>query len=208
MCAVRSGEVVKPFPFVEFGLEIDVPFVTEQLVEFLLIGAVGPLDFAVELWRSTFDIRVPDPEVFNMPMELGLELVAVVSPNFSNAEWKFLNDVVNKVDRVCLRVFAVDLKCPDTCRIVDCCVLEPPHLLAAFPFEGQELDVYLDVVTWNLLLISLGVQLAHSRASGQSIEAVAPEDAVDPCIRDFDAVITRQIPNDPDGSQVILAAQI
>jgi len=27
---VRSGEVVKPFPFVEFGLEIDVTFVAEK----------------------------------------------------------------------------------------------------------------------------------------------------------------------------------
>lgn len=63
-------------------------------------------------------------------------------------------------------------------------------------------------MTWNLLLISLGVKLSHACASGQSVEAVAPENAVDPSIRDLDVVIARQVPNDPNGPQVILAAQI
>ena len=40
MGTVRSGEVVKPFPFVEFGFEIDVTFVAEKLIKFLLIGSV------------------------------------------------------------------------------------------------------------------------------------------------------------------------
>lgn len=40
MCAVWPGEVVKSFPFAQFGLEIDVAFVFEQLMEFLLISAV------------------------------------------------------------------------------------------------------------------------------------------------------------------------
>jgi hypothetical protein len=37
---MRSNEVVEAFPFIEFGLEIYVPFVAEKLVEFLLIGPV------------------------------------------------------------------------------------------------------------------------------------------------------------------------
>jgi hypothetical protein len=45
---VRSGEVVKPFPFIEFSLEIDVTFVAEKLIELLLIRSVGSFDFAVE----------------------------------------------------------------------------------------------------------------------------------------------------------------
>jgi hypothetical protein len=44
---LQSGKVVEPFPFIEFGLPIDVAFVTEQLVEFLLIRMVGPLELAV-----------------------------------------------------------------------------------------------------------------------------------------------------------------
>lgn len=208
MRAVWPCEVVKPLPFVEFSFEIDVPFVTEKLIEFLLIRSVRALHFPVELWCTAFDVGMPDTFVLDMPMEFGLELVAIVSSNFANAERELFNDMINEVDRVCLRVFVVDLKCPDTCRIVDCCVLEPADLLAVFPLKGQELDVYLDVVTWNLLLISLCVKLSQACASGQSIEAVAPENAVDPSIRDLDVVIARQVPDDPDRPQVILAAQI
>ena len=122
-----------------------------------------------------------------------------VITGLTNMDWR-------EMDRVYLRVFVVDLKCPDTGRIIDCGVLEAAHLLAAFPFKGQELDVYLDVVSWNLLLIALGVQFPHARASGQSIEAVASENAIYASIGNFDPMIARQIPNDPDGPQVILAA--
>ena len=47
MRALQSGKVVEPFPFVEFDFPIDVAFVTEQLVEFLLIIMVGLLELAV-----------------------------------------------------------------------------------------------------------------------------------------------------------------
>lgn len=174
MGTVWPCEVVKPLPFAELGFEIDVAFVTEQLVKFLLIGTVRPLDFAVELWRASLDVGVSNALVLYMPMEFCLEFMAIVSSNFANTERKLLNDVVNEVDRVCLRVFVVDLKCPDTCCIVDCCVLEPADHLAAFPLKGQELDVYLDVMARNLFLISLSVKLSHACASGQSIEPVAP----------------------------------
>ena len=40
MCAVRSVEVIKALPFVQFGLEIYVTFIAEKLVELLTIGAV------------------------------------------------------------------------------------------------------------------------------------------------------------------------
>lgn len=110
MRAVRSGEVVKAFPFVEFGLEIDVTFVTEKLIELLLIRTVGSFDFAVELRCASFDVGMPDAEIFDMPMEFGLELMTVVSSNLANAEWELFDDVDNEVDGVCLRVFLVYLE--------------------------------------------------------------------------------------------------
>ena len=90
MRAVRSGEVVEPLPFVEFGFEIDVAFVTEQLIELLLIGTVGSLDFAVQLRRSTLYVGMPDPEIFNMPMEFRLELMAIICTHFANSERELL----------------------------------------------------------------------------------------------------------------------
>ena len=198
MRAVRSCEVVEPLPFVQFGFEIDVTLVAQELIKFLLIGPMRTLHFPVDLWSTAFDVGMPDTFVLYMPMEFGLELVAIVSSNFANAERTLLNDMINEVDRVCLCVFVIDLQSPDTCCIVDCWVWESAHPFAAFSFKVQELDVYLDVMSWNLLLITLGVKFPHARASGQSIEAIAPENAVHPSIRDLDVVITRQVPDDPD----------
>jgi len=45
--ALQSGKVVEPFPFGEFDFPIDGAFATEQLVEFLLIRIVGPLELAL-----------------------------------------------------------------------------------------------------------------------------------------------------------------
>ena len=67
-----SSKVVEAFPFVEFGFKIDVAFVTEELIELLLIETVGSFDFAIELRGTSFDLGVLDPEIFNMPMEVGL----------------------------------------------------------------------------------------------------------------------------------------
>lgn len=39
-----------------------------------------------------FDVGVPDAEVFDMPMEFGLELMAVVRSNVTNTEWEILDD--------------------------------------------------------------------------------------------------------------------
>ena len=40
MRAVRSGEVVEALPFGKFLFKVDVAFVAEQLIEFLLVGSV------------------------------------------------------------------------------------------------------------------------------------------------------------------------
>ena len=40
MGTVRSDEAVLPFPFVEFGHEIDATIVAEKFVRCLLIGSV------------------------------------------------------------------------------------------------------------------------------------------------------------------------
>ena len=94
MRAVRSSEVVEALPFVEFSLQIDVTFVAEKLIELLLIGTVRSFDFTIELRSAPFDVGVPDPEIFDMSMELGLELMTVVSSNLANAEWELFDDVI------------------------------------------------------------------------------------------------------------------
>ena len=139
MRAVWSGEVVEPFPFVEFCLQIDVTFVTEELIKLLLIGLVGSFDFAAQLRCAALYVGVPDPEVVNMPMELGLEFVTIIGTDFTNAEWELFDDVVNEVNRICLGMLLVDLEGANFGCIVDCRVLEATDLFAAFPYERQNL---------------------------------------------------------------------
>ena len=120
---MRSSEVVEALPFVQFRLQIDIAFIAEELIKFLLVGSVGSLNFAIELWRAPLDVGMSNALVLYMPLEFGLELVAIVSSNFANAERKLLNDMINEVDRVCLCVFVIDLQSPDARCVVDCCVL-------------------------------------------------------------------------------------
>ena len=103
-------EVIEAFPFIEFGFQIDVSFVAEQLVEFLLIGSVRAFNLAVQLRRAALDIGMADAVVLDMPVELRLELMAIVCPDLTNAKWKAFDDVVNEVDGAGLGVFVVDLE--------------------------------------------------------------------------------------------------
>ncbi len=51
-----------------------------------------------------FDVDVINPEVFDMPMKFGLELVAVVCANHAHAKWELGQDVIDEFDRVLLVV--------------------------------------------------------------------------------------------------------
>ena len=64
------------------------------------------------------------------------------------------------------------------------------------------------MIARNLFLIAFGVQFTHPRTSGQAVETIAFEDAIDTSIRNSDAVTTRQVPDNPNWSKVILVQQI
>ena len=117
-----------------------------------------------------------------MPMELGLELVPIVCPHLANAERKLFDDVVDEKDGVCLCMPLINFEGANSGCIIDSGVLETANLLAAFSFEGQKLNVNLNVMSWNLFLIALSEQFTHPRASGKPVEAVTFENAVNPSI--------------------------
>ena len=141
-------------------------------------------------------------------MELCLELMAAICAHFPNAEWEFFNYVIDKVDGVCLGVFFVNLKRPNSRSIIDCGILETPYLLTAFSFERQKLNINLNMVVWNLFLIAFGVKLAHPCPPGKSVEAVAFENPVDPGVRDFDIVIAGQARGLSDSQLTVALTQI
>ena len=131
-----------------------------------------------------------------------------VLPAFAQAvDWLGGLDGLIHAAAICPTTPAEDIR-HEQLMDVDRCILEATDLFAAFRSEGQKLNVHLNVMSWHLLLIALGVQLAHSCASGRPVKAVALEDTVDAGVGDFDAVIARQIPNNPDWPEVILATQI
>ena len=146
--------------------------------------------------------------IFDVPMELGFELVPIVGAHFPDSEWKLGDNVVDEGDRVGLGMSVIDFERSDAGRIVNGGVLVALDRLSVFALEGQELDVDLDLVTGNFLLIPLGLDFADARAERKLVQAMPPEDALDPGIRAFDAVIAGEVPDDPDGPQMISLPQM
>ena len=71
-------EVIKALPMPKLIMKIDIVFIWKQLVEFTFIGAVGSFHLAIKAWSSGFDVNMADAQVFNMPMEFRLKLMAVI----------------------------------------------------------------------------------------------------------------------------------
>lgn len=72
-------------------------------------------------------------------MELGLKLVTVVSPDFSNADRKVLDDVVNAIDGVGLHVFIKDLERANSDRVISRNILKSTHFFSNFSFKQRNL---------------------------------------------------------------------
>ena len=63
-------------------------------------------------------------------------------------------------------------------------------------------------MTRNPFAVAFRVDLAHSRAAWKPICAIALEDPIDPGIRDRDAVVAFETPNDADRPEMILAPKM
>ena len=98
--AVRPREIVEALPFSELSMKVYVTGVRQQLVELLLVGPVRPLDLAIELRGAWLDVGMTDALVLDVPMELGLELMAIVGPHLADPEGEPGNDVVEEGDRI------------------------------------------------------------------------------------------------------------
>ena len=205
---MRALVVVEVLPFDQLLIEIDVTRVRQQLIERLLVGPMRPLHLAVERWRSGRDVDVPDAVVGPVPMKLGLELMATVSPYRMQPKRKLRDHVVEAVHGVLLGMARVALQRSDARSVINGRVLIPPRRLPVFPDELQERDVNLPVMPGDLCGVPVRVHGSSPDATGSSIQAVAPEDAGDPGFRNRDAVIALEIPDDADRAEVIRAAEM
>ena len=63
-------------------------------------------------------------------------------------------------------------------------------------------------MTGHLLLVSLGVHFSHASATWKAAQTMAAQEASNGCVQYFNVLITLKIPNDPHGTEVVLATQI
>ena len=73
---------------------------------------------------------MPDTQVFDMPVELRLELVTTIGSDLLDTKRKLGNDVINKGNRVLLCMTSVNLQRAYASCIVDRGVLIPLDFLA------------------------------------------------------------------------------
>ena len=177
MCAVWSVDVIKALPFVQFGLEIYVAFIAEKLVELMAVRAVRTLHLAVELGRATFDVGMADTKILDMPVDLRLELMAVIGAYFTDVKRDLFNDMIHEVDCIGLGVPFVHLQRPHPCCVVDRRILKAADLLALFAFESQKLNIHLGMMAGHLLLVSLAMDLTHASATRKAVHPMAAQDA-------------------------------
>lgn len=77
----------------------------------------------VEMWTGWFDVSMDDPEIFSVPVELGLKLVSVVGVYIFDPKPELFEHVVEKIDGVSLGMCAVHRERPNAGRIINCGVL-------------------------------------------------------------------------------------
>jgi len=80
---------------------------------------------------------VSDTLVFNVPVELRLELMAPVRADRVNPEGELLDKVINEVTGISLVMTGVDLESAYPRRIIDCSVLIPFDCLFVFPETSE-----------------------------------------------------------------------
>jgi hypothetical protein len=150
-----------------------------------------------------------DALVFDVPVELGLEFVPIVCSHFPDAEREALDDLVDEQDGIGgLGVPVVDLESHDAGGIVDGGVLIALDRLPVFSSEDQKLDVDLDLMAWNLLLVTSGVNLAKPCSPRQPVQAIALEDTGYAGSGDLDVMVAGQIPDDVHRPQMVCLPQV
>jgi hypothetical protein len=91
--------VVVILPFAQFLVEqMDVvadAVVVQELVELLVVDAMRPLHLAIETRGARANVDVPNIEALEVPVELGLELGAVIGLHDMHAKRQPADDLVD-----------------------------------------------------------------------------------------------------------------
>src|SRR5262245_49036784 len=106
--------IVIVLPFAQLVIEqvnvVGDAALIEELVELLVVDTMRSFDFPVEMWGPRPDVDVPDIAIFEMPVEVRLELGAVVRLHDVDAERQAPHDLIDEGHRGPLSARIVDLQ--------------------------------------------------------------------------------------------------
>jgi len=122
---------------------------------------------------------MPHPFVLDMPMKLGLKLMASVCPNRMDAEGEFFNHIINKLNGILLIVTRVDLQCPDSGGIINSRVLKAANPDSLKVPKRDKFDIHLDMMAGDFLGITASGNSPARRTLRQAAHPVSnkgPED--------------------------------
>ena len=117
------------------------PVAIEELVELLVVDAMGAFDLAVQMWGPRPDVDVADVEGVEMPVEVGLEFGAIVGLDGLDAERQPPEDVVDEGDGRPLIADVEDFQHANPGAIVDRRELVEPPARARNALEKLDVDL-------------------------------------------------------------------
>jgi hypothetical protein len=95
---MRPTVVVLVLPAAKLGREFGHRANAGTPVELVFVGSMAPLDFAVALGAAHGNVAMGDPEISEVPGEIGSEFIPVVSLNALDGHREALTDLVDEGD--------------------------------------------------------------------------------------------------------------
>ena len=121
----------------------------QQLIKFLLIRSMRSFGLSIKLWRSRFDIYIPYPFVLDMPMKLGLKLMASVYSDRMDTEREFFDHIINKLYGILLIMTRVDFQRSFPGGIINSCILKASDSVALKIPQTGKFDINLNMMPRN-----------------------------------------------------------
>lgn len=91
---------------------------------------MSALDLTVKARRSEFEVSMPNTQILNMPMKASLEFLSIIGTDCVDKERKSADDVVDKINRILLRMARIDFERADAGGVIHHRVSEASDKLA------------------------------------------------------------------------------
>ena len=106
---------------------------------------------------------MPHTFILDVPVKLRLELMTAVRADSVNAEGELLDYIIDERNGVFLVMAVVDPQGSNPRGIVNGRVLITPDSFVLGRFQVQKLDIHLNMVAWDLLGVTAGVNRSPVR---------------------------------------------